>query len=104
MERLILLPELLASAIALAETAPNFSVADSNSDGVLSIREVQVSLPQLEVADANADGLLNQAEAEETISGLRFTANGFAGGTGLVSESEYRLILKTLGLHEETES
>jgi hypothetical protein len=104
MERSILLPGLLASAMVLAETAPDFSIADHNGDGVLSIKEVQVSLPTIEIADTNADGLLNQAEAEEAIKGLNFSANGFAGGTGLVSEFEYRLILKTLGLKEETHS
>jgi hypothetical protein len=90
--------------MVLAETAPDFFTADRNSDGVLSIKEVQVSLPTIEVADTNADGLLNQSEAEEAIHGLNFAANGFAGGTGLVSVFEYRLILKTLGLQEETHS
>lgn len=104
MERLILLSGLLASAMALAETAPDFSIADHNSDGVLTIKEVQVSLPHIEVADTNADGLLNQSEAEEAIFDLNFSAHGFAGGTGLVSELEYRLILKTLGLREKTAS
>ena len=104
MDRLILLPGLLASAMVLAETAPLFSVTDNNSDGVLSIREVQLSLPNIEIADTNTDGLQNQSEAEQAIQGLDFTAKGFAGGTGLVSELEYRLILKTLGLLEETDS
>jgi hypothetical protein len=102
MERLILLPGLLASAMVLAETAPSFSVADKNGDGVLSIKEVKVSLPAFEVADTNADGLLNQSEAEAAIPGLNFSAKGLAGGTGLVSEFEYALILETLGLQEET--
>jgi hypothetical protein len=104
MERLILLSGLLASALVLAETAPSFFIADENRDGVLSIKEVKVSLPTLEVADTNADGLLNQSEAESVIPGLMFSANGFAGGMGLVSEFEYGLILKTLGLQEETHS
>lgn len=75
---------------------PDFATADADKDGLLSISELQAALPDVQITDSNADGFVNQSEAEEAISGLAFETNGFTGGSSLVSEPEYGLLVSRL--------
>ncbi|MGV3591715.1 MAG: hypothetical protein ACO1PZ_08480 [Gammaproteobacteria bacterium] len=75
---------------------PDFAAADTDKDGLLSISELQAALPDVQITDSNADGFVNQSEAEEAISGLAFETNGYTGGSSLVSEPEYGLLVSTL--------
>lgn len=75
---------------------PNFALADTDKDGLLSISEVQAALPDVEIKDENADGFVNQSEAESAVAGLAFESNGYTGGSSLVSEPEYGLIVSSL--------
>jgi hypothetical protein len=75
---------------------PDFSAADADKDGLLSILELQAALPDVTIVDENADGFVNQSEAEAAISGLAFESNGYTGGSSLVSEPEYELLLGSL--------
>jgi hypothetical protein len=75
---------------------PDFSAADTDKDGLLSISELQAALPGVTIVDENADGFVNQSEAEAAISGLAFESNGYTGGSSLVSEPEYGLIVASL--------
>lgn len=76
---------------------PDFATADTDKDGLLSIAEVQAALPDLKLTDENADGFVNQSEAESAVAGLAFESSGFTGGSTLVSEPEYGLMVSTLG-------
>ena len=75
---------------------PTFAIADTDRDGLLSIAELQAALPDVEINDENADGFVNQSEAESAVAGLAFESNGYTGGSSLVSEPEYGLIVASL--------
>lgn len=75
---------------------PDFATADTDKDGLLSISELQAALPDVQITDSNADGFVNQSEAEAAIAGLAFESNGYTGGSSLVSEPEYGLLVSTL--------
>jgi hypothetical protein len=75
---------------------PDFAAADTDKDGLLSIAELQAALPDVKITDKNADGFVNQSEAEAAISGLAFESHGYTGGSSLVSEAEYDLLLGSL--------
>jgi hypothetical protein len=75
---------------------PDFATADTDKDGLLSISELQAALPDVAITDENADGFVNQSEAEAAIAGLAFESNGYTGGSSLVSEPEYGLIVGSL--------
>jgi hypothetical protein len=79
-----------------AAAHPDFATADTDKDGLLSISELQAALPDVSVTDSNADGFVNQSEAEAAITGLAFESNGYTGGSSLVSEPEYGLIVSQL--------
>lgn len=85
-----------AQDIGGAGDHPDFATADADKDGLLSISELQAALPDVQITDSNADGFVNQSEAEEAISGLTFETNGFTGGSSLVSEPEYGLLVSML--------
>ena len=85
-----------ASAEYASGSHPDFATADTDKDGLLSISELQAALPDVQITDSNADGFVNQSEAEEAISGLAFESNGYTGGSSLVSEPEYGLLVSTL--------
>jgi hypothetical protein len=84
------------AAASEAGTHPDFATADTDKDGLLSIAELQAAMPDVTINDENADGFVNQSEAEASISGLAFESNGFTGGSSLVSEPEYGLIVSQL--------
>jgi len=75
---------------------PEFPAADTDKDGLLSIAELQAALPDVKIVDKNADGFVNQSEAEAAIEGLAFESEGYTGGSSLVSEGEYGLIVSSL--------
>jgi hypothetical protein len=77
-------------------TLPTFAIADADKDGLLSIAELQAALPDVEIKDENSDGFVNQSEAESAVAGLAFETNGYTGGSSLVSEPEYGLIVASL--------
>lgn len=79
-----------------AASHPDFASADTDKDGLLSIEEVNVAMPDLNITDENGDGFVNQSEVEVAISGLAFESEGYTGGSSLVSESEYDLIVSKL--------
>lgn len=81
---------------ANGDSHPDFAAADTDKDGLLSISEMQAALPDVSITDENADGFVNQSEAESAVSGLAFESNGYTGGSSLVSESEYGLIVSSL--------
>ena len=85
------------AAASEAGTHPDFATADTDKDGLLSIAELQAAMPDVQITDENADGFVNQSEAEAAISGLAFESNGYTGGSSLVSEPEYGLIVSQLG-------
>ena len=85
------------AAATEAGTHPDFASADTDKDGLLSIAELQAAMPDVTINDENADGFVNQSEAESAIAGLAFETNGFTGGSSLVSEPEYGLIVSQLG-------
>jgi hypothetical protein len=76
--------------------APDFASADTDKDGLLSIEEAQAAMPDLAITDDNGDGFVNQSEVETALSGLAFESEGYTGGSSLVSESEYDLIVSKL--------
>lgn len=89
------------SAVARAHeesksSAPDFASADTDKDGLLSVEEAQAAMPDLAINDENGDGFVNQSEVESAISGLAFESEGYTGGSSLVSESEYDLIVSKL--------
>lgn len=92
----VLLTVLAGSVYAQDVAHPDFATADTDKDGLLSISEVQAALPDVTINDENADGFVNQSEAEAAISGLAFESNGYTGGSSLVSEPEYGLIVGSL--------
>jgi hypothetical protein len=92
----VLLTVLAGAVYAQDATHPDFATADTDKDGLLSISEVQAALPDVTITDENADGFVNQSEAEAAISGLAFESNGYTGGSSLVSEPEYGLIVGSL--------
>lgn len=59
----------LFSTAVFAE-APEFTEADKDSDGVLSIEEANAALPELNISDDNGDGIVNHTEAEKSVAGL----------------------------------
>jgi hypothetical protein len=75
----------------------SFTTADADKDGILSIAEAQKALPNLGLADKNADGFVNQSEVEEVLDGLKFSEKGYTGGSALVSEGEFELLVSTMG-------
>jgi hypothetical protein len=77
-------------------TLPSFALADTDKDGLLSIAELQAALPDVKIMDENSDGFVNQSEAESAVAGLAFETNGYTGGSSLVSEPEYGLIVSSL--------
>ena len=83
-----------------SDAHPDFAAADKDRDGLLSVSELQAALPDVRIKDANADGFVNQSEAEDAISDLAFQSNGFTGGSSLVSEPEYGLLVSTLDEEE----
>lgn len=89
-------PDADANVTTTTDVHPDFVAADTNRDGLLSIEEMQMALPDVEITDKNADGFVNQSEAEAAIEGLAFETNGFTGGSSLVSEAEYGLIVSSL--------
>jgi len=86
-----------AAAELGSEAHPDFATADKDKDGLLSVSELQAAIPELRIRDANADGFVNQSEAEAAIEDLAFESSGFTGGSSLVSEPEYGLMVSTLG-------
>lgn len=83
--------------LGAADTAlPTFALADTDKDGLLSIAELQAALPDVDIKDENSDGFVNQSEAESAVAGLAFETNGYTGGSSLVSEPEYGLIVSSL--------
>lgn len=86
-----------ADASASYGSHPDFATADTDKDGLLSISELQSALPDVTISDENGDGFVNQSEAETAISGLAFESSGYTGGSSLVSEPEYGLMVSTLG-------
>jgi len=85
-----------AAAATEAGSQPDFATADTDKDGLLSIAELQAAMPDVKITDENADGFVNQSEAESAIAGLAFETNGYTGGSSLVSEPEYGLIVSQL--------
>lgn len=85
-----------AAAEIASDAHPDFATADTDKDGLLSISELQAALPDVKITDTNADGFVNQSEAEAAISDLAFETAGFTGGSSLVSEPEYGLLVSTL--------
>lgn len=77
-------------------TPPDFATADADKDGLLSISEVQAAMPDLVIEDENGDGFVNQSEVEAAVTGLAFESEGYTGGSSLVSEAEYDLIVSHL--------
>jgi hypothetical protein len=78
------------------DSLPSFALADTDKDGLLSIAELQAALPEVKIKDENSDGFVNQSEAESAVAGLAFETNGYTGGSSLVSEPEYGLIVSSL--------
>ena len=87
-----------ATAAHATGAHPDFATADTDKDGLLSISELQAALPEVSITDSNADGFVNQSEAEAAISGLAFESSGYTGGSSLVSEPEYGLLVSTLNM------
>jgi hypothetical protein len=48
----------------------NFSTADTNKDGKLSLAELKVVMPDVMIKDTDNDGFVSQMEAQTSISGL----------------------------------
>lgn len=93
-----------ATAAHATGAHPDFASADTDKDGLLSISELQAALPEVSITDSNADGFVNQSEAEEAISGLAFESSGYTGGSSLVSEPEYGLLVSTLNMGDGAEA
>lgn len=89
-----------ANAAHATGAHPDFASADTDKDGLLSISELQAALPEVSITDSNADGFVNQSEAEAAISGLAFESSGYTGGSSLVSEPEYGLLVSTLNMSD----
>lgn len=88
---------LFASAQVVAEPA-EFTKADADKDGILSISEAKEALPDLVIVDVNDDGLFNLEEAAMSIPELDATvkASSELNPEGLVGQSEYQQILQVL--------
>ena len=82
---------------------PDFATADTDKDGLLSIAEIEVAMPGITIVDENGDGFVNQAEVEVAINGLAFESEGYTGGSSLVSEPEYDLIVSKLDAEDDTD-
>lgn len=86
----------LFSVAANAE-APEFTQADKDKDGKLSIEEAQAALPELEITDENGDGVVNLAEARKSVEGLQLPTSIQADEeTAPVGMNEYRLIVQAM--------
>lgn len=83
---------------------PDFASADTDKDGLLSVEEAQAAMPDLAITDENGDGFVNQSEVETAVNGLAFESEGYTGGSSLVSEAEYDLIVSKLGDESELDS
>lgn len=87
---------------ANAQDAPEFSQADQDQDGVLSIAEAQEALPDLQITDDNGDGVVNHAEAQKTVEGLQLSQQGAAEQESApVGMIEYRMIVQAMQSSEQ---
>lgn len=89
---------LMYAMSAYAQTAPEFSSADKNKDGVLDVKEAAEALPSVQITDENGDGLFNIAEAEKSVEGLQLPVQSLAGDKSVapVGQNEYRLIVQAI--------
>lgn len=88
---------------AVGETggeSTDFTTADTDQDGVLSIEEAQSALPNLSISDANGDGLLNKSEVEAAVPGLAFSGDDAEKESSLIGQSEYEMIVETMDASE----
>lgn len=73
----------------------DFSAADLDGDGYLSIAEATVIFPKsVVVVDLDEDGMLSRAEVRETMPGIRFEADGSEDAP--IGESEYAAMLEAI--------
>src|SRR5690606_22670806 len=79
----------------------NFSDADIDGDGQLSIEEMGLALPELTIEDSNGDGLANQQEAETALPELRFADRGHEGGEATIGEVQFNMIVRALNERDE---
>ena len=84
-------------ATAANAEAPEFTQADKDKDGKLSIEEARSALPELEIRDENGDGVVNYAEAKSSVEGLQLPASSQANEQSApVGMSEYRLLVQAM--------
>ena len=79
-----------------SQGAMDFSRADTDGNGELSIEEAQAALPDLIIVDINNDGVLNRSEAENALPGLTLEGEGDAGSDQPVGEAEFDQIVSAV--------
>lgn len=107
-------PEVLdeqATFSSRSETYVDFSEADADDSGTLSIEEAREAWPDLVIVDTNDDGLVNRSEVERAVPGLDLndSAQARSGGADQarqqpdqtdedapITEEEYTLIVTQL--------
>lgn len=89
--------ELGASTDAHGADMHDFTSADKDGNGELSIEEAQEALPDLVIVDINNDGVLNRSEAENAMPGLNFDESGVDAAADApdpaISEQDYLAIV-----------
>ena len=99
-------PFVFSTFIVAANAAekPDFTQADLDQDGKLSITEATTALPELEITDENEDGLVNVAEVKQVVENVEFPEQVEADEANApVGMEEYRLIVQAMESTEEAD-
>jgi len=79
-----------------SQGAVDFTSADTDGNGELSVEEAQEALPDLIIVDINNDGVLNRSEAENALPGLTFEGESEGTSEEAVGEEEFDQIVSAM--------
>lgn len=89
-------PGLSGQSQQSGQVITEFSEADKDGDGYLSMEEAREALPQeVTIADTDGDGLLSKSEVESAMPNLSFEEGGSSSGE-FIGEEEYDQIVQSI--------